>query len=186
MLDNYCLLNPLYMKNESSVIPLVDTKWYVAYTRANFERKIAREIVDQQIEHYLPIRKEIRQWSDRLKKIEIPLFPNYIFVKIRLQRKVDILGIPGVLSLVSFSGQPVSISEDEIEHIRKIEERGKDVSLEYYYCVGDRVRITQGIFTGMEGILLRKSGQMRFVLKLPAISQAVSVEIESDQLERID
>ncbi|MBW8688284.1 UpxY family transcription antiterminator [Chitinophaga rhizophila] len=174
------------MKNETPIITLVDTKWYVAYTRANFERKVAKEIIDQQIEHYLPMRKEIRKWSDRLKKIEIPLFPNYIFVKIKLLHKVDILGIPGVLSLVSFSGQPVSISEREIEHIRKIEEKGKDISLEYYYCVGDRVRITSGIFTGMEGILMRKSGQMRFVLKLAAISQAVSVEIESDQLERLD
>ncbi|ACU61068.1 UpxY family transcription antiterminator [Chitinophaga pinensis] len=174
------------MKNGTPVAPLVDTKWYVAYTRANFERKVAKDIVDQQIEHYLPLRRETRKWSDRLKQIEVPLFPNYIFVKIKLQHKVNILGIPGVLSLVSFSGQPVSVSEREIQHIRKIEERGQDIALEYYYCVGDRVRITQGIFTGMEGILLRKSGQMRFVLKLPAISQAVSVEIEGDQLERID
>lgn len=164
---------------------LLERKWYVLYTRPKFEKKITQEILYQDTECYLPVRNELRKWSDRMKSIQSPLFANYVFVKMHLSEKTRILSIPGVIRMVSFEGRPVSISQEEIDKIKRIEAKGSDLTTEYFYCIGDKVRVVQGIFSGLEGILLRKSNQVRFVIKLPVINQAVSVEIESCQVERI-
>ncbi|PSL48191.1 transcription antitermination protein nusG [Chitinophaga niastensis] len=164
---------------------LAEKKWYVVYTRPKYEKKVLQSILSQEIECYLPVRVELKQWSDRIKRMQSPIFPNYLFVKINLENKVKILRMEGVIYFVGFDGQPVTVSEDEIEKIKRIESRGGEFYEESYYCIGDKVRVVHGIFSGMEGILLRKSNQVRFVIKLPVISQAVSVEIESCDVERI-
>lgn len=172
------------VRSSVSMSPITK-KWYVVYTRPKFEKKVLQETTLQHIECYLPVKQELRQWSDRVKRLQSPMFPNYLFVKIDIHDKVKVLRMDGVIHFVGFDGQPVAVSEDEIEKIRRIEGGSNTLTTEYYYCTGDKVRVKQGAFSGMEGILLRKSNQVRFVIKLPVISQAVSVEIESSCIERI-
>src|SRR4030042_2560830 len=92
--------------------------WYALYTHSRAEKKVAEELERQGIEHYLPLYKTLRQWSDRKKKVELPLIRSYLFVKIREKKSYPVLQTPGVMRIVSFSGRPVPIPDWQIENLR--------------------------------------------------------------------
>lgn len=165
---------------------LPDTKWHVLYTRPKFEKKISKEMDYLDFENYLPLRSVIRLWSDRIKKIEEPLFASYIFVKTDLRKGVNLLQIPGVVKFVTMEGRPATISASEIDRIRLIEAEGSDIQQESYYSEGDAVMVKQGVFAGMEGVLVKNiNKQGRFLIRLPLLKQAISVDISVDDLIKI-
>jgi len=159
--------------------------WFVLYTRPKYEKKISQEISKLNYEYYLPLRMSFRKWSDRVKKIEEPLFPNYIFVRMAASEKHDILSTDGAVRLVSFEGKPVAVKESEIAKIRKLESVGKDITLEAAGCVGEKVRVVRGLLAGYEGELLRKATASRLLVRLSVLNQGVSVEISARDVELI-
>lgn len=162
-------------------------KWHVLYTRPKFEKKITEEIDLLQLENYLPLRTVIRRWSDRIKKIEEPLFSGYVFVKKGAAKGGDLLQIPGVVRFVCTGGVPDIISEEEISQIKLIASEGKDVRKEDFYSTGDEVMVTRGVFTGMKGTLIRSiNAEPRFLVRLPLLKQAISVEIAAGDLMKIN
>lgn len=165
---------------------LKDLKWYVLYTRPKFEKKICMEMDYLHFENYLPLRSVIRRWSDRIKKIEEPLFSSYIFVKTDHRKGVNLLQIPGVVKFITTEGKPAVVSSSEIDRIRLIETQGSDIQSEQYYSEGDLVMIKQGAFAGMKGVLIRRMNkQGRFLIKLPLLKQAVSIEVSVDDLMEV-
>ncbi|RAJ11156.1 transcription elongation factor/antiterminator RfaH [Chitinophaga skermanii] len=159
--------------------------WYVLYTRFKSERKVAKQLSDAGIETYVPLRTVRKQWSDRMKMMEEPLFWNYVFVKINLKERFKILATSGVVQFVSFENQPVEMAEKEIENIRIIESSATDVHLESIFIAGDKVLVTKGVFNGMEGILVKKSSKDRLVLKLPVLKQAISIEMPEAYVSKV-
>jgi transcription antitermination factor NusG len=162
-------------------------EWYAVYTRPKFEKKISHEISLSMgdYESYLPLRTVLRRWSDRMKKIEEPLLPNYIFVKMPASEKYRVLSVNGTVRFVSSDGKPVPIKETDIQRIRQIESQGSNILFEGINCAGDKVRVIRGAFSGYEGELIRKMQGSRLLIKLPVINQAVSVEISLHDVERI-
>ena len=160
--------------------------WYVLYTRPKFEWKVADEICELNMESYLPYRIMLRRWSDRIKKIKDPLFPNYVFARLNINEKSKVLQIPGVVKFVSFDDKPVYLKDYEIENIRRIQSADSAIKQESFYCEGDKVRVISGAFAGIEGILLKSINEKRLVIKFPIIKQAVSVEIDSQFVEKLD
>jgi transcription antitermination factor NusG len=160
--------------------------WHVLYTRPKFEKQISEEIDQLKIENYLPLRTVLRRWSDRIKKIEEPLFSGYVFVKKDAAKRADLLQIPGVVRFVSTGGVPDVISEEEINKIKLVSAEGKDVQKEDFYAAGDHVMVSRGVFTGMKGTWIRSVNQEhRFLIRLPLLKQAISVEIAAADLIRI-
>jgi transcription antitermination factor NusG len=159
--------------------------WFVLYTRPKFEKKISREIDRLNYENYLPLRMTFRKWSDRVKRIEEPLFPNYLFVRMAANEKHDILSTEGAVRLVSIEGKPVHVKESEIAKIRKLESAGKDIILERSGCAGEKVRVVRGILAGYEGELLRDARTPRLLIKLDVLNQGVSVQISATDIELI-
>lgn len=157
-----------------TVLPL---RWYVIRTQAKLERRIEQAMGLLDIENYLPRRLVMRKWSDRIKKIEEPLFPNYIFARLILSRKTEILKIKGVLNLVSCQGIPCCLRNQEIERIKLIESVSKNINTESIYQRGDKIRVVNGVFSGLEGILIHHCNQARILIQLPILKQAVSVAI---------
>ncbi len=92
--------------------------WYAAYTHSRAEKKVARELEKQGIEHYLPLIKTLKQWTDRKKKVEEPLIRSYIFVHITEKEYMDVLHTAGVMTIVRFSGKPVAIPDWQIENLK--------------------------------------------------------------------
>ena len=92
--------------------------WYVAYTSANHEKRVAEQFSLRSVEHFLPLYEAKRRWKDRRMKLELPLFPGYVFVRMSLRDRLKVLQVPGVARLVGFNGQPAAIPDNEIEALR--------------------------------------------------------------------
>lgn len=169
------------------LLPLCDLshRWFTAYTAPRHEKRVAEHFRQRQIECFLPLYSSHRRWKDGSKTIlDLPLFPSYIFVRVALEKRVQVLEVPGVLSLVCCGKKPVPLPDAEVEklrdglHLRKAEPHP-------YLVIGERVRIRVGPLAGMEGVLLRESNNLRVVLTLGQIMRSVAVEVDRSDLEQI-
>jgi transcription elongation factor/antiterminator RfaH len=162
--------------------------WYILYTRNKFEKKIVAQISEreQSVECYLPLQSVTRKWSDRLKTIEVPFFNNYIFVRTAKTNYYNLLQIPGVVKFVSFEGEPAYIHDKEIQQIRLIESHQVPIETVPYYVTGEKVMINKGAFCGIEGIFVDKVREARFVIKIPMFHQAISFEINIDDVSKLN
>ncbi|MEL7002733.1 MAG: UpxY family transcription antiterminator [Bacteroidota bacterium] len=161
------------------------TEWHVAYTKPRYEKKITDRLHENKIETFLPVVNTIRQWSDRKKKLAVPLFPNYVFVNIKAFDRYKVLKVSGVTKFVSIERTPVIVPDSEIKSIKMLLEDQVSINTEDYYSIGERVRVTKGALMGTEGILIEKRGNHRFLLRLDFIQKAISVDIKTSHLEKI-
>jgi len=159
-----------------------EPRWYVAYTAPRHEKKIALQLRDRSIESFLPLYETVRRWKNGRHKVEMPLFPGYIFVHIPLSERLSVLKLPSVVRLVGFNGQPLPLSDAEVEAIQTCLNRGSQLAPHPFLAVGKRVRIIRGPLQGLEGIVVRKKSQFRFVISLELIQRSVSTEIEQNDL----
>ncbi|MGO9304723.1 MAG: UpxY family transcription antiterminator [Candidatus Korobacteraceae bacterium] len=157
--------------------------WYAAFTSPRHEKKVAFHFEQRQIEAFLPLYETIHRWKNRCNaNLQLPLFPNYIFVKIDPRERVQVLNVPGVLYLVSAGREPLPVPGNYIAALRdglrmyKIEPHPN-------VDVGDRVRIITGPMSGMEGILVRKKNDVRVVLKMEMIARSMAVEVNVADME---
>lgn len=153
-------------------------KWYIAYTFPKAEKKVQRKLELMGIECFLPLQMVIREWSDRKKKLEVPLFPNYIFVYTQGNERYEALQIKEIVKYVSFDGKPVTVPESLISSLDKMLKGNVLVSNDEY-CAGTRIRVIDGPFCGAEGTLVRKNSKSRLVIQIKALGRSVSVDISS-------
>lgn len=159
--------------------------WYAIYTRPRFEKKVDAQLHEKGFEAYLPLHKVIRQWSDRRKKIEEPLFRGYVFVHVVPRDRVRSLQVIGAVRMISFGGKPSIIPDYQIEGIRRILSEGLHVETVDYVQKGDLVEVVQGPLMGMRGVLLEKRKNTRFVISIDSIRQSISVEIDVRDVKKI-
>lgn len=164
----------------------MEVPWYAIYTFPNAERKVAQEMTEMNITNYLPTCEVIRQRSDRKKKLTVPLFPNYIFLQLGRREHYRVLSIAGVSRFIQFGDKPASIMEKEIKDLQIIMNSKEEVTTERFFNPGERVRLTGGPMKGLEGMVLEKSGNKRFYLRLTSIEQAVSIAVDPQYMERIN
>jgi transcription antitermination factor NusG len=155
----------------------VTPHWFAAYTVANHEQRVARQLADRAIPHYLPIYQSVRQWKDRKMRLDLPLFPGYVFVEIPLHDRLKVIQIPSVVHLVGSGGQPTPLRDSDVAAIRMCMEHSDKIE-PHSISVGQTVRIVRGAFAGMEGVLERKKGISRLVLCVSLIMRAVAIEID--------
>ena len=160
--------------------------WYAAYTRANHEKRVQEQLEQSLVESFLPLYEEYRRWKDRKVCLQLPLFPGYIFVHLALRDRLKVLRIPGVVRLVGFNGDPVPLTESDIEALRTALDGRSILQPHPYLTVGRRLRIKDGPLKGMEGVLVRKKNIFRLVVSIPLIARSASVEIDTACVERIN
>ena len=161
-------------------------RWYAVFTMARHEKQIVWHLGQREIESFLPLYKTKRRWKNRCTvPLELPLFPNYVFVRIDLQERLRVLSVPSVVSIVSLGREPLPVEDRYITGLRDgllthgIEPHpGLDV--------GDRVRITTGAMADMVGILDRQKNALRVVLNLEMIGRSVAVEVDLASIEPAD
>ena len=159
------------------------SNWYLVYTIPNSEKKADLKLKQLGISSFLPLHTVVRQWSDRKKKLEVPLFPSYIFVYTSPNRRFDILQIKELMHFVSFGGELATVPEDIIESLKRILDCDTEIDTEKFYQQGMRVKIVEGQLSGTEGVLVRKNGRDRLVLQIDALRQAISIELPANQVE---
>ncbi len=182
-------MNPTNHNNPSNLNnpPLVDKlNWYALYTRPRFEKKVEVELYRREIESYLPVQTVIRQWSDRKKKVEEPLFRSYVFVHTTSNDRIGSLQIDGVVRMVSFGGKLSIIPDDQIDTIKRFLKEGYKFEPQDYLVKGDRVKVTHGPLMGVQGKLVEIRNARRFVITIDAIRQSIAVEIDPGLLRKID
>jgi transcription antitermination factor NusG len=157
-------------------------EWYAVCTRPRHEKQVGKQFQERGVEYFLPLYRSLCRWKDRRKELNLVLFPGYIFVRIALINRLQVLQLPGVVRFVSFSGLPASVPAEDVEALRN--GFAHNLRLEYHplLTVGRRVRVVSGPLRGARGILVRrKKNDCRLVISLEAIMRSVSLEIdESD------
>ena len=165
--------------------PTVESScWQVVYTYSQYEKKVYKEFQRRSIESFLPLQKQVRQWSDRKRKVEVPLFPNYIFVRVALQNIWNVLRINGIVKFISSEGRPVTVSDATVDSIKKLVNHEVEVTNELF-TEGDIVKVTRGALSGTEGILVEKKGKSRLAIQVNIMKQSVLVDIAPDDLEKV-
>jgi transcription antitermination factor NusG len=159
--------------------------WYAAYTLANHEKRVMQQFTERSVEHFLPLYESVRSWKDRRVRLQLPLFPGYVFVRLALRDRLRVLQVPSVVRLVGFNGYPAALPDREIEALRTSVAMQLRAEPHPYLTVGRRVRIKSGPLTGVEGILIRKKNAFRVVLSLDFILRSAAVEVDASDIERI-
>jgi transcription antitermination factor NusG len=160
--------------------------WHVLYTRHQHEKTVAQILTGKGFETLLPLYSAARRWKDRTKLLSLPLFPCYVFLRGGLNRRLDIMTTPGIHALVSTGDQPAAIPTAEIEAIRRVVESGAQVEPHPFLKCGDRVRVSCGPLTGIQGILVRKKNLYRLVLSVQMLGKSAAVEIDAFLVERLN
>ncbi|MGB8012281.1 MAG: UpxY family transcription antiterminator [Terriglobales bacterium] len=169
--------------DELAVAQASAVHWFAAYTNSHHEKRVAANLAERGLESFLPLYATLRRWKNRCQmNLELPLFANYVFVRIDPRERVRALEVPGVLSLVGFGRTLAPLPDFEIEALRCGLGRRK-IEPHPYLVIGERVRIKRGAMMGMEGVLLRKKHNFRVVLALEAILQSVAVEVDAEDVE---
>ena len=170
----------------SSCTAAAGTGWYALYTRYQHEKSVARILQGNGFEVFLPLQTATHRWKDRFKKLVMPLFPSYVFLRSGVEQQCSILATPGVCWFVETAGRPAEIPLNEIDTIRRIVEQRLCVEPHPFLKSGDYVRVRSGVLEGVEGILIRKKGRGdRLVISVELLQRAVAIDLDALSVERI-
>jgi transcription antitermination factor NusG len=153
--------------------------WFALQVRARYEQGVADHLEGKGYEWFLPLYKCRKRWSDRIKEVEAPLFPGYLFCRLDPQDRLPILKTPGMIQIVGSNRTPIAVDESEIEAIQRMVASGIPNQPWPFLSAGDRVRIESGPLSGLEGILVEFKGNHRLVLSVTLLQRSVAVEIDS-------
>jgi len=163
----------------------LERRWYAAYTCANHEKRVTEQLGLRGIEHFLPLYESVRKWADRRRRLKVPLFAGYVFVRVAVEERLRVLEIPSVARLVGFGGLPSALPDQEIEALRNMMASRLRAEPHPYPAAGRRVRIISGPLEGAEGTLVRSKGVVRLVLSIDLIRQSATVEVNATDVEPV-
>ena len=164
-----------------------EPKWVAVYTNPRAEKRVDDLLRGQGIESYLPLKRELHNWSDRKKWVEIPLIKSYIFARITKKMVEPVRHTPGVSHIVAFKGEPATIPDSEIQMIKDFIAADAKMSIQEVQMLkrGEEVWITRGTFEGSRGRLVSDCQDGNFAVEISGISMAIVVEIDSDFMKAI-
>lgn len=164
-----------------------EARWYAVWTRSRQEKSAAAMLSQFGIEHYLPLKAEIRQWSDRKQTIETPLFSGYLFVYVDALKgsRLQVLKAPGIVAFVGNQSGPLPIPDQQIEDIRAVLKAGVPCSVRPLFKQGDRVRVIRGALAGIEGTFVRANSESCLLVSIDMVRQSLAINVSPDEVEPI-
>lgn len=153
-------------------------EWFALMVKPRFEKSASTLLRQKGYEDYLPVTTEARNWSDRVKTVEMPLFPRYLFCRFDSQEQGRILNTAGVQRVVGFGMKPTPIPDHEIDSLRKLIESGSRATACDYIADGEYVLVREGPLAGMEGILVKAKGSCRVVVSIHLLQRSVYAEVD--------
>ena len=163
-------------------------QWVAIYTNPRAEKKSSTRLQELGFETYLPLQRKLHRWSDRWKSVEVPLFPSYLFVKMRNKDVARIRNVEGVGYIVAWSNKPAIVPDSQVEAIRRLMEAEAAVNVvnDSRMKKGATVRIIGGQFEGMEGELISDCEEGNFGITITGLNVALVMEIEKDLLQVVE
>jgi transcriptional antiterminator RfaH len=165
---------------------MAQSAWYAVQVKRNHERLTATHLEHRDYETFLPLYKSRRRWSDRIKELDLPLFPGYLFCHMDPATRLAVLTSPGVVRVVGVGKAPVPVADPEIASIRAIVESKLQADPCAYLQVGEQVRIGYGPLRGLSGILLAVENQQRLVVGVTLLKRSVAVQIQEEWVIPLD
>ena len=159
--------------------------WIVVRSKPRSEKIAYAQLKEKEIEAYLPLLKERRKWSDRKKWVEFPLFSSYLFAKIEIKNSIFVLQTNGVSSLVKFGEEIAIVRDDVVNAIKLAIDGGYQLTPAEYFIAGNAVEVIEGPMRGVKGIVAQLKGKDRLVIKIDAIQQALSIDIDTRFIKNI-
>jgi transcription termination/antitermination protein NusG len=155
------------------------SRWYAVWTRSRHEQVVRSQLDEKDVTAFLPTMTRWSRWKDRKKQIDVPLFPGYVFARFEPGERLSVLKCSGVVSIVSFNGEPAAVPDHEIESIRTLVASTLPCDPCPTIKTGTLVEVSHGPLKGVVGRLTRKGSQSRLVLSVDLIGQAVSVQVDA-------
>jgi transcription antitermination factor NusG len=166
-------------KSSAVITTLNPFPWFALQVRTRQEASVGDQLHRQGYDRFLPLYKVRKRWTDRIKEVEAPLFPGYLFCRFNPYDRLPILKTPGVIQVVGFKDGPTAVDESEIRSIQALVTSGVPHQPWPFLAAGDRVRIESGPLVGLEGILTEVKRSYRLVLSVTLLQRSVAVEIDS-------
>jgi transcription antitermination factor NusG len=163
-------------------------KWFAIYVKSRNEKKVFKTLDDIGIESFLPLITRMKQWSDRRKKVEEPLFRSYLFVNISLNDYYKVLNVNGVVKFICFEKKPVEVPQNQIIAIKKYitDTDLHDVDCENIdFKEGELVRIKSGQMKDLIGRFVKINGKHRVVIDIEAVGQSLPINIARSSVEKL-
>jgi len=179
------VLSDLARLNPEIMSPASDRNWHAVFTVPQHEKSVVQHLNIREIESFLPTYEVVRVWKNRQRmKINLPLFPAYLFVRINSRERTKVLQSPGVIQIVGNGRDHDPVLNSEIDFLRTDYCRQR---IEPYrdLVIGEKVRVTNGVMQGLEGILVRKNNNMQFVLTVDLINQHAAIHVSAGDLEPV-
>jgi transcriptional antiterminator RfaH len=164
-------------------------QWYACYTRARHEKRVDAQLRERGVESFLPLIPRARQWQDRKKVVELPLFPSYVFGRFGLVDVERVLSVPGVMALVGSRGRPAAIPAEDVDNVRRFASGLQGGATEAdpcpFFSGGEWVEVEDGPLKGTRGVVVQHRSRRRVMIGLPAIGLGVAVDIDVRVLRAI-
>jgi len=158
-----------------------EKRWFALYVKSRHEKFVSNFLRENRFEEFLPLYRSSRKWSDRTAKVELPLFPGYLFCRFWPEMRNSILAAPGVVNIVGNLRVPVPVDENEIADLRRVLASGQPVETVPFLRAGQRVRITEGALGGLEGYIVALK-TLRLVINVTLLQRSVALEIECQRV----
>jgi transcription antitermination factor NusG len=168
-------------------LPRPELRWYALHTRARHEKVVERRLNDHGMETFLPTTMEVHRWSDRKKKVEVPLFAGYVFIRCALsvQDRTHVYQVDSVHGFVGASRAGAPIPDEQIENIRKVLTQSVPWRSYPFLKAGQRVRVRGGAMDGVEGVFVSENGDRSLIISVDAIQRSMSVRIDGYDVEPV-
>ncbi len=167
-------------------IPQEELRWYALHTRARHEKAVERRLSEQGMETFVPTTIQVHRWSDRKKKVEVPVFSCYVFIRCALsaEDRTRVYQIESVHGFVGVRGTSLPIPDKQIENMRKVLTQSVGRSHPFLKA-GQRVRIRGGAIDGVEGVFLSENGDHSLIISIDAIQRSIAVRIDGYDVEPV-
>jgi transcription termination/antitermination protein NusG len=183
--DGEAAPEPFYREESIACSGKWQPEWFAAYTMSRHEKRIASHCERIGIEPFIPLCTSQRSWKNRTTVVlEMPVFPNYLFVRLLPQDHGPLMRLPGLLSIVGSALGPVVIPDGDMELLRRVIVC-KSIAPHPLLTTGDRVRVKTGPLAGLVGFVLKQANGLRFIVTLDVIGKSVSLHIEGSALELV-
>lgn len=160
--------------------------WYALAVKPQAERLVAAGLAQKNYETFFPVVSTTRRWSDRVKRIDAPLIPGYVFCRFHPEHRLPVITTPGVREVIGFGRQLAAVDEGELESLRRVVEFGTGVASCEFLERGDLVEVTAGSLRGLRGRLLEVKGECRVVVSVGLLQRSVSAEMDRAAVRRVE
>jgi transcription antitermination factor NusG len=157
-------------------------RWYAVLVKSQHERAVARDIEALGYEAFVPLYRSERRWSDRIKTLQLPFFPQYAFGRFPFAERTRVENLPGVRCLITFGKRAAPIPDEEIQALKAVAASGLVVQPWPFLEAGDRVRIERGPLRGVEGIVQSVNKSLHLVVSVEMLKRSVAVKLERDMV----